>query len=219
MTNHKKTARLAGVLYLVFIFLVMFAYMFVDDKLLIADDAATTLTNIGANEGLFRLGFVTCLIGYAFFLVCSNVLVKLFKSTDEHLARLMHTFVVVGVSIIFACKIAVFSLIDTSDIEFASFLLALDINSYLVADIFWGLWLVPLAMLIFKSQMIPKIIGYGLLASTIYHLVLFSMYLLTAECPAALENILAAAGTIGEFVFVFWLIIKGVKKEEMEQPA
>lgn len=213
MSNSKKTARIAGILYLAFSMPIMFSYMFVDGKLLVIGDTATTLANIGANEGLFSLGFVSCLIGYTFFLVCSNELVKLFKSTDEYLARLMHTFVIVGVSIIFACKVVVFSLTDIPDMGLASFFFAIDTNSYLIAEIFWGLWLVPLALLILKSKMIPKIIAYGLLASTIYHLVVFFMGLLISGCPVILENILATAGMIGEFAFVFWLIVKGVNKE------
>jgi hypothetical protein len=62
MTANNKTARIAGILYLIIIAAGIFAEFFVRQSLIVAGDAATTASNIMAAESLFRFGIAGDLI-------------------------------------------------------------------------------------------------------------------------------------------------------------
>ena len=52
----QKTARIAGVLYLLIIALSIPVHFVIPAQLIVAGDAATTANNIMASAGLFRMG-------------------------------------------------------------------------------------------------------------------------------------------------------------------
>jgi hypothetical protein len=62
MNSTKKTARLAGVLYLVNGVTGFFGIIYVPSKLIVSGNATATANNILASEGLFRVGIVSELI-------------------------------------------------------------------------------------------------------------------------------------------------------------
>jgi hypothetical protein len=69
MISPKKTASIAGVLYLIAFILIPFAEFFVRQRLIVPGDTATTVNNIMASEGLFRLGFVSALIAQVVYIL------------------------------------------------------------------------------------------------------------------------------------------------------
>lgn len=70
MTSNKKTARIAGLLYLVVVLTGIFSLAYVPSKLIVWDNPATTLANIKASETLFRFGIVSGLVCYVMFSFC-----------------------------------------------------------------------------------------------------------------------------------------------------
>ncbi len=78
-----KTARVAGMLYIIMDVFLIFSGMFVDPKLFMPGDAVATASNILAFEWLFRLGFVSNLVGHFIFLFLVLALYDLFKSVDK----------------------------------------------------------------------------------------------------------------------------------------
>ncbi len=62
MNANKKTARVAGFLYLTIIIAGIFAEFFVRQSLIVPGDATATANNIMASEGLFRIGIASDLI-------------------------------------------------------------------------------------------------------------------------------------------------------------
>ena len=82
-TNINKTARIAGLLYVI-PWLLSFLAMFLRQSLIVPGDAATTANNIMASEGLFRSGIVSFLIGQTVFLLLPLVLYKLLNSVNKN---------------------------------------------------------------------------------------------------------------------------------------
>ena len=72
--NPNKTARIAGVLYLIIFSLGIFGQLFVRESLIVPGDAATTVDNIMDSESLFRLTLVTGLIRSTCFILLPLVL-------------------------------------------------------------------------------------------------------------------------------------------------
>jgi hypothetical protein len=97
-------------------------------------------------------------------------------------------------------------------------ILFLNINEYgtLPLEMFWGLWLLPFGLLVYKSEFIPRILGIFLVIGGIAYMIdstigiLFPNYSSFAKYPTLL---LAA---IGEISITLWLLIKGVKTKEQK---
>ena len=97
MNSLRKTARGAGILYIIMDIFMIFSGMVVDPKIYVPGDAAATAGNILAFERLFRLGFVSWIVGYIVYLFLVLALYNLFKSVDKGQARLMVILVVASV--------------------------------------------------------------------------------------------------------------------------
>jgi hypothetical protein len=213
----KKTARIAGVWYLAFILLGAFAMMFIDERLSVAGDTAATIESFRTNGVLFGFGLVAYIAGFACFVLMVGALCRLFKPVDNRLTRLMMAFTLAGTAIALICKLAQTAAVIFPTIEpqsnIAGMLVASYTNGGMAAEIFWGLWLLPLGLLILRSDLIPKVIGILLLVTCVCHLLDFGIFFFAPSVSAMVQPVLYV-GEIGEFVLVLWLLIKGVKTRE-----
>src|SRR6266850_2546822 len=118
MNSHKKTARIAGLIYLIVILNGFFFLKYVPSKLIVWDDASATVKNIIASNTLFRLGILSELIGYTAWLLLPLVLYKLLKPVNKTHALLMLVFAIAIVPIAFSNvenKFAVLTILDKVD--------------------------------------------------------------------------------------------------------
>lgn len=224
MNSNKRRARIAGLFYLLVAIFGGLAF-FVRSNLFVNDDAATTVKNIINSDLLFRVGIVSDLLGQIFGIFLVIALYSLLKTVNKNLAIIMVILLIVPVPI--TClnslnQIAV--LLHINNPDFAKvfnpdqlqtqimFFLSLNDYGIYIAQIFWGLWLFPLGYLIFKSDLIPKVIGILLIIAGSGYFIDSLGYLLSAN-----YNLSIASFTfIGELILIFWLLIKGVKDR---QPA
>src|SRR5438876_5436919 len=173
MNSPKRLARIAGVLYLLVGIFGGFAEGFVDPRMYVAGNAAATAGNLVANSGLVRMGVVAHLLDGTFFVFLAMTLYILLKHVHKSAARAMLVLVILATGII--CLNAVFEfegLRVATDSSYATafgtagsntlVLLLLDTQHYgtLIAQVFFGLWLLPLGYLAYKSSgMFPKRLG------------------------------------------------------------
>ena len=99
MNSIKKTARMAGFLYLIYIVIHISANVFGRSKLIVFGDAAATAKNIMASEGQFRIGFMSDLLSAVFFLLTAWALYVLLKPVNKNLALLFLLLNLGGVAI------------------------------------------------------------------------------------------------------------------------
>lgn len=79
-----------------------------------------------------------------------------------------------------------------------------------VAEIFWGLWLFPLAMLVYRSRFLPRFLGVWLgLAGFAWLILSFTSVLLPQYQDKV--NSYAQPAFFGEIAFMLWLVIKGAE--------
>ena len=227
MNSLKKTARVAGLLYLIFIVLA-FLGGFLYASLIVPGNAAETAQNIMANEWQFRSSFVINLIYQTCFILLVWALYVLLKPVDKNLALLFVFCTLVAVAI--HC---INLLIQYAAIELLSgasyltvfeadqlhaqvmFFLNLHNHGILIAQIFFGLWLLPLGYLVYKSGSFPRILGVLLMIGCFGYLIDFFQYFLFPNFEVITYPGLAVA-TVAEFSLCGWLLIKGVKTQ---QPA
>jgi hypothetical protein len=224
MNTINKTARVAGFLYLLVIVFVFFAG--VRYSLIVPGDAATTANNIRADELLFRIGFVGDLIHSTCFLLLAWALYVLFKPVNKNLALLFVLFVVACVVIQCINLLINFTgLLLLSDADYLTLFEADQLhaqemlfrnlyeNGILIAQIFFGLWLLPLGYLVYKSGYLPRILGILLMIGCFGYLIDFFQYFLFPDYEVITYPGLAVA-TIAEISLCGWLLLKGVKVQQ-----
>ncbi|MFM9841057.1 MAG: DUF4386 domain-containing protein [Cyclobacteriaceae bacterium] len=228
MDTNKKTARIAGLIYLGVVLTGMFSLMYVPSKLIVSDNASVTFQNIVSSESLFRLGIVGGLFCYGFFLFLPLVLYKLFKPVDENYAMLMVLLAVVAVPMYFINvqnEFAVLSLISASSNVYglstdqiqSQVLLYLEQydNGMRVIHIFSGLWLFPFGYLVFKSGFLPKAFGILLMLGCFGYLINFIGNTLDPNySKIGISFYLSLPASLGEIGICLWLVIMGAKNKQ-----
>ena len=87
----------------------------------------------------------------------------------------------------------------------------LNIIGVYVVDVFWGLWLFPLAYLVYKSYFVPKIITYVLVLSGMSYAADSLSFIISPELHTTLRPYLSFPEALGEVVMLLWLLIKGFR--------
>jgi len=226
----KRTARTAGLLYLVLAVTGFFSLRYVPSKLIVWDNASQTFANIVASETLFRLDILAGIIGYTGFLILPLVLYRLLSHINKTLAVGMVVLAVVSVPLSYTYllyKLDVLTLIHTSvnlnmfsadqlHAQVLLYLLFYD-NGILLASIFWGLWLFPFGYLVYKSGFLPKIIGILLMVGCFGYLIdfLFHYFMGDRYDAMGISNLVRLPGSLGELGICLWLVIVGTR----EKPA
>ena len=224
--SNKKTARIAGLLYLVVVLTGIFSLAYVPSKLIVWDNAPATVLNIKTAEFLFRLGIVSSLVCYTFFLFLPLALYRLLKTVNGNCAKLMVILAVISVPVSFVNvlnKFAVLNLVGddsylkvfTNDQLQAQVMFYLNLynSGILILKIFWGLWLFPFGYLVFKSGFLPKILGILLMAGCVGYLLDFSGAMLLPHYNAmGISSFIRLPASIAEIGTCFWLLIMGAKE-------
>jgi hypothetical protein len=231
MSSPKRLARIAGVLYLLVGIFGGFAEGFVDPKMYVAGNAAATAENVIANSGLVRMGVVAHLLDGVFFVFLAMTLYILLQHVHKNMARAILVLVALATGII--CLNAVFQFealrVATGNSFTAAFgsagsnalvLLLLDTQHYgtLIAQVFFGLWLVPLGYLAYKSSgLFPKWLGVVLIVGGASYLVdLLAAFL----APAMAQNIhtfVIILPAIAEISMVIYLLAVGVMTQKPDK--
>lgn len=223
MSSPKSTARIAGVLYLLLVITGVFAHLVVRDRIYEPGNAVATVENIVANSTLFRLAVVADILMATVFVFLGIVLYMLLKDVDRKSATAMVVFVSVGAGMILVTLIFHYaSLLVATDTAYATalgvegsealVLLLLDMHhyGYLLAGIFFGLWLLPLGYLAYKSTYFPRALGILLMIASGSWIVDTLMRFIAPDLGEVFHFILTLP-TFAEFVMLLYLLIKGVR--------
>ncbi len=225
--NPNKTARIAGVLYLIIFGLGILAQLFVRQRLIVPGDAATTVNNILASESLFRLTLVSDLIRSTCFILLPLVLYKLLKPVNKTIALLFVVFALVQVAI------SMFNMLNhlaallllsgagyltafEADQLHAQVMFFLDLhNNGAFIPQFLSLWLLLVGYLVFKSGFLPRILGILLVIGSLGLFIDSVTFFLFPNFDVTISLFTF----FGEIIFALWLLIKGVNVEEWEKRA
>jgi len=221
--SNKQVARIAGFAYLIIILAGIFAEFFVRGNLIVAGDAAATVTNILANESLFRVGFVSDFVMVICDAFVGVLLYILLKQVSKGLAllalafRLIHT-AILGINLlnhfypILLLNGTEYLTSFSADQLHALVLLFLEAHKYgyEIGLLFFGLHCLVLGYLIIRSGFFPKILGVLMMLAGPGYLIECIVLFLFPGYEAVSYPGLAFAG-IAELSFCLWLIIKAVK--------
>jgi hypothetical protein len=231
MNPIKKQAHIAGVLYVLASIAAVFAWIYVDGRVFVRDDAAATTNNIRAFETLLRLGIASELIGSITFIFVVLALYRLFKSVSEKHAMAMAILLLISTPIgllavvgelaalILAGGANFLSTFDRRQLDSLSYLFfSLHGQALVVAQIFWGLWLFPFGTLVIRCGFIPRFLGFLLFIAGAGYLI-GSFSVLVLPNYKQLGNQIAMILELGELPTIFWLLIWGAKLKPVPATA
>src|SRR5665647_1057483 len=223
--SSRKTARMAGLFYLIVILTTVSA-SYVRSQIIVSGDAAATANNIMGSELFFRIGFVTELVSAVFFVLAAWALYVLLKPVNKNLALLFLSLNLGGVAVECLNALNLFaaiqflgganylSVFQTGQLQaMAMSSLNLYTNGFLIAQIFFSAWLLPLGYLVYKSRFLPIWLGLLLILDFFGNMSWFLQVFLLPD-----YKILAYPGNavsfIAEIALTAWLLIMAVKKEK-----
>jgi Domain of unknown function (DUF4386) len=232
MTSTRNPGRVAGVWYLLLCILGPIRLMYIPSKLFVHGNATATVNNVAAHELLFRLGIVADLTCAVILIFLTLAFYRLFKEVDQNLAVLvvilggiMPAIIdLVGVVSDFGALMAVrgadfLSVFNQPQRDaLAMLFLRLRDHQNTAAEILWGLWLIPLALLVYKSRFLPRFLGVWLVINGVAYVTLS----LTGTLKPEYQNkvfIFSQPALFAELALMLWLVIKGAKPQPLGATA
>jgi hypothetical protein len=230
--NHQasqKVARIAGLMFLFSLLFPLLNWTFVLSRLTVANDVAATAKNIMAHEFLFRISIVNELILSVSVIVTALVLYILLKPVHKNLALLALLWRLAEAVTIAVLGLLGFIALQVSDGEnllttitpekmqlMTGFFLNVHMNiSASFTMFFIGLGLTTFSYLFFKSKYIPEIISFlGILSYSLIFIYAI-LNILVPDHPEIIQVICWTPSIIFEITIGLWLMIKGVKIQQM----
>ena len=230
MSSTRNPGRVAGFLYLLLLAAPL-RLVYIPSKLIVTGNATATANNIAAHELLFRFGIVADLFTGVMALFLTLALYRLLKGVDQGLAVLMVILGSLMVTPIYFLNTlndaAALLLMRGADFlsvfekpqrdALAMLFLRLQHHGVRVNEIFWGLWLIPFGILVFRSRFLPRILGVWLILNSLPYLATSVTGLLSPQYEATVWNI-GFPLTLGELAIMLWLLIKGAKPQPLAAP-
>lgn len=219
----KRAARIAGFIYLSMVFVAPFCLLYIPGKLIVRGNAAATADNILAHETMFRLSIFGDLIAQVIFICLAIALYRLLQSVNKTWALLLVGFVLVAAAVSFLNVLNnIAALILFRGGEFltvfdkpqrdalAMLFLRLYNHGQLICELFWGLWLFPFGLLVYRSGFIPRFLGVWLILNCFGYLALSFIGLFFHEYYER-AFVYFQPLLFGELAIMLWLLIKGAR--------
>lgn len=234
MTSPKRLARLAGFLYLLNGIFSGLAFGYVLGKVYVPGSAAITTANVVANSGLVRFGVIADLFQGTEWLFLAMTLYILLRHVHQSAARAMVALVAVGAAIVCLNDVFQFESVRVAtDPSYTTALgaagasavvmLLLEIHHYgfLVAQIFFGLWLVPFGYLAYRSAMFPKGLGVTLIIGGACYIVgLLVVFLVPGfDLGEKINVFVTLPSAVAELSMVLYLLVIGVRIPKQSRDA
>jgi hypothetical protein len=224
MHSTHNPGRVAGFWYLLLCVIAPLRLIYIPSKLFVDGNATATVNNIAAHEWLFRFGIVGDLVCGVILIFLVLAFYRLFQGMDQNLAVLVVIFGGVMPAIINFVGVVsdagalmvvrggdFLSVFDKPQRDaLAMLFLNLRDQQNTAAEILWGVWLFPLAMLVYRSRFLPRFLGVWLVINGFAYVILS----LTGELlPQYQDKVFTYSqpALFGEIALTLWLVIKGAQ--------
>ena len=222
MSSTRTPGRVAGFWYLLLIVVGPVRLIYIPSKLFVDGNAAATVANVAAHEWLFRFGIVDDLAGAVILIFLALAFYRLFKGVDQNLAVQVVIFggvmpavinfvnVVTDAGVLMVVRGSDFlSVFDKPQRDaLAMLFINLHDSEITAAEILWGLWLFPLAILVYRSRFLPRFLGVWLAINGFAYVILSLTGLLLPQYQDRVFRISSPA-RYAELALMLWLVIRG----------
>lgn len=228
MNNPKRTARIAGLLWLLTAVTAGFSLIYVRPRMIVPGDAMATAANILANESLFRAGIASMVLSEIFTLFFGLAVFRLFKDANRTLSMVFLTSLLVGAGIGAAnCLNNTGALLVLTNPDYMKAFAPDQLNALAMTflrlnnagiglmEVFTAIFLFTLGLLIVKTGRIPRVLGvFLMIGACAFPVNTFTKILVPQISPALMTQITMFLNALGAPLTILWLLIKGAKTEE-----
>ncbi len=200
--------RITGFLYLGLALAGLFAFLFAKSSIFVSGDALATNINLLEKETLARAGLVAELILVAFQAFVSLWFYKTFRKIDSFSSVMLASFGMVNATMILVSSAFWLSALNASiakdSVSIVYNLFSLHESTWLVANIFFGLWLLPMGYLmsqVMKSRILPKLLFVGGIGY-----ILSALILILFPSQETLAGLMPLPATVAEFWVIGYLL-------------
>jgi hypothetical protein len=232
MSATDNPGRVAGLWYLLLTVIGPLRLIYIPNKLFVDGNATATANNIAAHEWLFRFGMVADLVCAVILIFLVLAFYRLFKGVDQNLAVLVVIFGGVMPAVIYfvnaVSDAGALTMVRGADFlsvfdkpqrdALAMLFLRLHDEQNTAAEILWGVWLFPLAILVYRSRFLPRFLGVWLTINGFAYVIMSFTGLLLPQYQDKMFTISQPA-LLGELVLMLWLVIKGAKPPALDAAA
>lgn len=230
MHSTKSAARVAGLLYLLTSIPGAVSLLYIPSHFIVWKDPMATAGKIAAAEYTFRLGIVCELLGFVGFIFVVRALYRLLAGVNQSLASLMVTLMLVSIPLSLLNvlnELAALILVRGGDSlsvfgepqrdALAMLFLDLHFQGFMVAQVFWGLWLIPFGILVYRSGFLPRVFGVLLIVACFGYLA--NSLVGFGVLPAGSFSRFVGQLTICELPIILWLLVLGAKDQPLADPV
>jgi hypothetical protein len=222
MSSPLALARLLGALNLAVLFFGSFP-MYVQSQTVVPGDALATAEKILASESLFRLGIASSVAMSTLFVFIGLLWHRLLRPAGSGMAAVMLALILVSLPIALVNELnAVAALLLAKEQEHSLVSRALELHGYgvMIAGLFWGLWLFPLGLLVYRSGFLPRALGVLLVVGSPGWVIRLVQGLLFPGSEATLwSNPPLVVTHVAELSMMAWLLVKGVDVQRWHERA
>lgn len=232
MSPLRNPGRVAGIWYLLLALTGPLRLMYIPTKLFVFGNATATANNIAAHQWLFRFGILGDLASGVILIFLVLAFYRLFKGVDQRLAVLVAIFGGVMPAVIDFVSVvndfAVLTVVRGEDFlsvfnkpqrdALAMLFLRLRDHQNTAGEILWGIWLLPLAVLVYRSRFLPRFLGVWLAINGFAYVIISFTGLLLPHYQAKVFSISLPA-LFGELAIMLWLVIKGAGPPALDTAA
>jgi hypothetical protein len=232
MSSAHNPGRVAGLWYLLLVAVGPLRLIYVPNKLFVTGQAAATVNNIAAHEALFRLAVASDLVCAVILVLLTLAFYRLFKDVDQYLAVLVVILGGVMPALLYfvnaVSDLGVLMVVRGADFlsvferpqrdALVVLLLRLHDLQNTAAEMLWGAWLFPLAILVYRSRFLPRFLGVWLVFGGLAYVALSLTGVLLPRYQQKVFTISQPA-MLGEIATMLWLVIRGAKPQSLPAAA
>lgn len=219
-----KIARIAGAVYLTTLPYAIYFWSYLPGKLIVRGNSAATAENIVSHETLFRFWvFGGDLFAHVLLICLAFLLYRLLCDVNPIWALLMVAFNLASGVVGFSNALnSIAALILFRGGEFLTVLdkpqrdalamlfLRLHGQGFLINEVFSGVWLFPLGLLVYRSGFLPRFLGVWLMIACFGWLFISVIAVVFPTYYDKAFN-LTQPVVLGEMAFALWLLVRGAK--------
>jgi hypothetical protein len=232
MTSKKRTARLAGWFWLLTAATGGFALVYARPKLIVFSNASVTIANLVTYEGLFRAAITSSIFSAIFSFFFGIAIYRLFSEVRKTLSITFLSAVLVSAALsVGNALIQLGALVSIGDADYlkalqpeqvkALTMIFLRMNNYGLglAEVFTGIYLFTLGLLILKTEYVPRFLGVLLMIGACAFPVNTFAKILAPHFFPGMTQVTMLMNALGSPLTMLWLLIKGVKDDALTKSA
>lgn len=200
--------RITGLLYLGLAVTGIFVYVFALGSIFVQGDPLATTSNVLEKEMLVRVGVAVELVMVAFQALVALWFYKLFNKVNSFASVMIAMFGTINAIMILVSSAFWLAALNASiakdSVSMIYNLFSMHDSLWLVANLFFGLWLLPMGYLlsqVMRTKMLSRLLFVGGVGY-----ILSALILILLPSQATLAGMLALPATLGEFWVIGYLL-------------